>query len=610
MLGPVFFREVTVTPRRPRFYFFRAVYVAALIILLCTAWLLITGTQALQNVGDLSRFSAVLFQVLAPLQLALCAFLSAMQAASSVAQEKDKKTILLLLLTRMSNAELVLGKLSASMVIGLSLLAAGFPVLFSLTLMGGVSQAQVIAVYWVTLATMAVTGSIGGALAFWREKTFQTLALAAIGIVIWVALGEAVYAGALGEAWFGVPTERIAIWFDPLRAILAAAAPSFVGESVFPIDTGAFVYGLVALVAAALLNGIAVARVRAWNPTREVRIRQVQENSADSIFDAGGEGSKFITAEGTARVAAAQAKPARRREVWKNPVLWREVCTWAYGKKILAIRATYLLLAVATLVAVHYLTQNVTAVADDSFAATLAPSVKALVPFFLLSLVIVNSLAVTSITNERDVKALDLLLATDLKPREFMLGKLLGVLWTTKEMVLLPLVCCVYLYVRGGLTTEDLFFLMGGLLTLDAFVAVLGIHCGMAYANSRSAIGVSLGTVFFLFLGVLTCMFLMISLSGSFQTQLAPFLALILGGGIGLFLALGHRNPSAAIGLASMLLPFATFYAITSFLLRQNLAVFLVSTIVYGFTACAMLIPALNEFDIAAGGRSPAQGEE
>jgi hypothetical protein len=44
--------------------------------------------------------------------------------------------------------------------------------------------------------------------------------------------------------------------------------------------------------------------------------------------------------------------------------------------------------------------------------------------------------------------------------------------------------------------------------------------------------------------------------------------------------------------------------------LQQNLAVFLVSTIVYGFTACAMLIPALNEFDIAAGGRSPAQGEE
>ena len=124
----------------------------------------------------------------------------------------------------------------------------------------------------------------------------------------------------------------------------------------------------------------------------------------------------------------------------------------------------------------------------------------------------------------------------------------------------------------------------------------------MKYASSRSAIGVSLGTVFFLFLGVVTCVLMMISFSGSFQGQFAPFLAFILGGGIGLNFALGGtRNPSRAIAVSSALVPFATFYAIVSFITHFTSVVFLVVAVTYGFTTAAMLIPALNEFDIAMG---------
>ena len=65
---------------------------------------------------------------------------------------------------------------------------------------------------------------------------------------------------------------------------------------------------------------------------------------------------------------------------------------------------------------------------------------------------------------------------------------------------------------------------------MNLFVATLGIHSGLTYTNSRSAVAVSLGTVFFLFVGVATCMRIMISFSGSFQLQLAPFLAFMIGG--------------------------------------------------------------------------------
>jgi hypothetical protein len=74
---------------------------------------------------------------------------------------------------------------------------------------------------------------------------------------------------------------------------------------------------------------------------------------------------------------------------------------------------------------------------------------------------------------------------------------------------------------------------------------MLGVHSGMSYDNSRTAIGASLGTVFFLFIGVYVIIRIMIAFSGSFQFQLLPFAALIFGGGVGLFVALGSRNPSS-----------------------------------------------------------------
>ena len=160
---------------------------------------------------------------------------------------------------------------------------------------------------------------------------------------------------------------------------------------------------------------------------------------------------------------------------------------------------------------------------------------------------------------------------------------------------------CLALYIAGALTTEKLLYLLVGLGVMDVFVITLGVHSGMNYANSKTAIGVSLGSVFFLFLGVVTLILFMISFSGSFQTQLAPFLAFIVGGSVGLFVALGIRNPSSAIGWASLLLPFATFFAITNFLVDHVAAAFLVTAATYGFTTAAMLVPALYEFDIARG---------
>jgi ABC-type transport system involved in multi-copper enzyme maturation permease subunit len=610
LIGPIFSRELVTAPRRVQHFVYRAVYGTTLFVLMWTAWLILTGMQIVRTVQDMARFGSNLFLILALLQLALLTFLAALGSASAVSQEKDKKTILLLLMTRLSNHELVLGKLLASLLDVLVMLASAVPIFMLLTLFGGVSLGQVARVLVVTLATVLAAGSLGSTVALAREKTFQALAMTALILVMWIGLWEA--AGALfGERTIaGVPVPTIATAASPLRALLAAAHPfrdvaAFwqAGDTLFV----AFSFGLTAL-----LNGWAIVRLRVWNPGRE--LFQQPKEEGGNIFGTIEDTNPDDTAS-SAEAARAGHVDARvrtidqkSREVWDNPVLWREMCTWAYGRKVIVIRLAYLLLAVLATAGVYFTIQSGAAFAragDTILPAAAQP----LAPFFLVSLVIVNALAVTSITNERDGGALDLLLVTDLSPKEFIFGKMLGVAWVTKEMLVAPLLLCLALWGVGAVTLENLLYLVVGLAVLDLFVIMLGIHCGLNYANSRTAIGISLGSVFFLFLGVVTLILFMISFSGSFQTQLAPFLAFIVGGSVGLFVTLGSRNPSAAIGLASLALPFATFFAITNFLVDHLFTTFFVTACIYGFTTAALLVPALYEFDIAMG-RTKMAGEE
>jgi ABC-type transport system involved in multi-copper enzyme maturation permease subunit len=589
IIGPVFHREASLAPRRIKTYAARVAYATGLLVLMSTVWLVLTGMQMVRDTGDLARFGAMVFQILAPVQLAMAAFFSAILAASAVAHEKDRRTLVLLLLTSLSNSEIVLGKLMASLLSVFMMLATAWPVFSLVALLGGVSVDQVGRVFAVTLACVVICGSLGSTLALWREKTFQAVAMTVLGVVLWLAVGEIVAAGVCGERIGPFACQAFAAAFSPWQAVLEATKPYLHADPAFgafgsPVHVFLFVAAIVVLG----LNGIAVFMVRVWNPSREVVVMPPED---ETQRDAGTAGQAEPTA---AARAAIPAKEAKTRHVWDNPIIWREIRTWAYGRKVLVVRLAYLLLFALAAGGVYWMLQT-------GEIAQPWHGFWTMVPLFLLSVVLVNTQAVTALTSERDVKALDLLLVTDLTPKEIVFGKLGGVFYNTKEMVLLPMLLCVGLCAGGVLTVENLVYLLIGLSVLYVFAAMVGIHAGMIYANSGVAVATSLGTIFFLFIGVGICMKIMLAFNGSFQAQFLPFFAFIVLGGVGLYAVLGVRNPSPAIGVASFLCPLATFYAITSYLLDQTLAVFLVTSTVYGFMVAAMLVPAIYEFDVATG---------
>jgi hypothetical protein len=331
---------------------------------------------------------------------------------------------------------------------------------------------------------------------------------------------------------------------------------------------------------------IGVAKVRVWNPSREVRMRMPEAETSGN---------------GEAESSPVNWKARAPRPVWNNPILWREICTWAYGRKVVVIRLAFVFLFLLVAAVLSAQIQSGVAMEPGGRIGRALPS--ATIPLAALgvvSMVLLNALAVNSVTGERDGLALDLLLVTDLSPKEFVFGKLLGVLYVGKEMIGLPILLVVYLAIKGVMTYENASYLILGALVLDVFVTMLGLHSGLNYVAGRTAILASLGTVFFLCVGIAICMTIMVSFRGAFQLQLAPFLVMILGGGAALFASLGWRNPSSAVFLASFSLPLVTFYAITQFLLQiDHLYVFVALLVGYVFTTAAMMVPALSEFDVS-----------
>jgi len=584
-VGPIFEREVLTTPRRLSHYVMRAGFVAGLLILFYSLRQATIGFQDVVFAGDVASFSALVFRVFALLQLTLSLFFATLFAASVVAQEKDRKTLILLLMTDLRNYELALGKLLASLLNVGVLLAASWPVFALLRLLGGVTWQQILWSQAIVCAATLAAGAWGSLVAFWREKTFQTIAISVLGVVLFL----------LAAHGLGVILGGAAAVLSPYDGLLRVLNPLDVNRpGVLQVSAVSTVVSM--LVLAGGLSIFTVVMLRRWNPSKEVYQGVLEAAVPGVAEDAAAEEARIPSTV----VAGAQRK---HRRVWDQPVIWREMRTRAYGRRMIWIKLCYVLLAVLVAAASWVRPEGGTGDGGLVLGMVSAPSF-AVLGIGILSLLLSNAQAVTSITNERDGRTLEILLVTDLRPWEFMFGKIGGAVWNAREMLLLPLLLVGALCAGGvipQLTAENAIYVSVGYTVLTLFAVALGLHAGLSYENSRQAIAHSLGTMFFLCVGIFVFMLLLVEARSSFAIQLQSFILFIGFGSLGLYSSLTHRNPSNALTMASLLLPFLTFYAITEFLLGGNLGVCFWICMAYGFAAVAMMVPAMNDFDIALG---------
>ncbi len=626
--GPIIAREVLTAPRTARYYLWRASFAFFLFILLWTAWQSIIGWQDVRELGLMARFGGVLYGMFAMLQLTLMLFFAPLSTAAAVAYEKDRRTFTLLLMTALSDVEIVVGKLVAGLLHILTMLGAVIGLLSLCALFGGISFGQVLNLFAVTAASGVAGGAMGLLVALWRDRTFQSISLTILMVVFSVTGVELFSVFFPGLRLWDVPVEEV---LNPYRAMLAVLYPPS-NEATGLVRTSSLVYIGVRLTFAALMVAFGTYMLRIWNPGNNEPREQGDEEGevgetlieveepavaaaaaalagAATVGAAEGEGEGVAVAvksttglsvpRRTHRRTIAKAKP--HRAAWSNPILWRELRTRAYGSRPLIIKGCYLALCALG----FGFFENLSAGMEAPLATGLG-----MIPVGLaiLSLVLINAQGVTAITTERDTGALDLLLVTELSPGQFVYGKLFGALYNAKEMVAVPLLLAFYFWWTDRLGGENLVFFGIDYLLFCHFAAMLGLHDAITYTSSRTAVAHSLGTIFFLMVGILLCAYLIIFSDRDFGRQLLSFMIFIGAGSVALFGSLGAKNPSRAIALVAILTPFCSFYCIISLLNGDFLAALLVSAGVYGFALMAMLVPAVGDFDIALGRTNAIQG--
>src|SRR5439155_17635232 len=121
----------------------------------------------------------------------------------------------LLLLTDMRDYEIVVGKmLGALLPIAIQLLITA-PVLAMLLLLGGIDPEQVVQTVLVLGAAAFAAGSLGGLVALWRDKTYQSIALSVRLLVLYVCRTQSV--GLIGPLLHDAfDWSAIQAWLDPL----------------------------------------------------------------------------------------------------------------------------------------------------------------------------------------------------------------------------------------------------------------------------------------------------------------------------------------------------------------------------------------------------------
>ena len=220
--GPIIAREVLTAPRPLRYYLWRASFSCFLFILVWTAWQWLMGWQDVHELGVMARFGRVLYYMFAMLQLTLVLFFAPLFTAAAISYEKDRRTFTLLLMTDLSDLEIVLGKLVAGLLSILTILAASIALVSLCALFGGISFGQVVNLFAVTAASGVAGGALGLLIALWRDRTFQSISLTIL-MVVFSVTGVEIFAFLFPELRFmDVPLAQV---LNPYRAMLAVLYP-------------------------------------------------------------------------------------------------------------------------------------------------------------------------------------------------------------------------------------------------------------------------------------------------------------------------------------------------------------------------------------------------
>ena len=223
---PLLTKELAEQSSRPRTYILRAGYALVLYsaVLLTFSWQMkdqwARGPLAMLGSGQ-TLFLQVVWGQLAT----VCLFLPALMAGV-VTSEKERDTLGLLLITKLSPLQIVVQKYLSRIIPILLYLGLSLPLLGVAYSLGGVQLQQIFVAAWLLLITTLTIGAVGVLASVWCRTTAQSLAVT--------------YAATVGIGWFAVtvinaelmsrpqPVMPPALYATPLQRVVWPCLPTLV----------------------------------------------------------------------------------------------------------------------------------------------------------------------------------------------------------------------------------------------------------------------------------------------------------------------------------------------------------------------------------------------
>ncbi len=477
--NPMVIRIVQGGSRRAYHLWVRMGYLGALILLVLTG-LMTGGTGPQASMTDLAQAGTWIFAFIAYGQVVLVCLLAPLFMAAAIRQEQAGQTLDILLTTPMSNAQIVLGTLLGRLFFVLALLLSGLPLFAVLLVFGGVPISSVFVAFSVAGLTAVVVGAVAVALAVFRVGGRKAVFTFVVAVAAFLIGAYALDVGLLRRVT-AIPDATT--WLTPLHPLLVLEASLSPATYRPPgpehlADTGAlasFYLGRPLASFALLSAGITLVLTTA----SAVALRQVGNVDATR--------SLAVRLRRLVGLSVAEAGGERRkapRDVGNNPVAWREANT--RGRLLSSILTRYGLagaaLAVAAILLMLYHTGGLPTVPAGAAGQTLQPHEilhAGLLILLLMEIGVVSLVAIYmsagAVSREREDGTLDLVLTTPITPKQYIWGKLRGLVSFLSLLIAVPVLTLAmvagYALVAGWAGAEQASFLHTGIASGGAHIS-------------------------------------------------------------------------------------------------------------------------------------------
>lgn len=420
-------RIVYAGSRRLPHFFVRMGYLSVLVGLVILTLLTGGAMEGSVAMSELAKAGSGVFAVIAYGQVIGVCLLAPLFMAGAIASEQSGRTYNILLTTPMTNLQIVLGSLAGRLFFILALLCSGIPLFAVLLVFGGVRVSSIFEAFAVAAATAVFVGSVAVTLSVLRAGGRKAVFAFVIAIAAYLVGAYALDVVLVRR----LDPRPYTTWLTPLHPILVLES-SITGTSYGPPP------------AELLANRPALV---AWYLGRPFEVFMTWTLGGSALLIVGC--SLFLRRMGQGagamppwllRVLRLQVGERTRphRRVTGNPVAWREAHT--RGKVASGIVARWGFLAVAVVAAsvliAMFHAQRLPELptlgggAVDKRVAQVQTYHALLTALLVLEVAVVSLVAIYmsagSVSREREDGTLDIMLTTPVTQRQYIWGKLRG----------------------------------------------------------------------------------------------------------------------------------------------------------------------------------------